>query len=65
MASVGGTLQAHIARALEGMLENAFNAVYELNLVKRVLDELYTPQDWTTQKDAENKAVVRSLRGPQ
>jgi hypothetical protein len=60
-----GTLQAHIARALEGMLENAFNAVYELNLVRRVLDDLYTPQGWTTHKDAESKTVVRALRDPQ
>ena len=60
-----GTLQSHIARALEGMLENAFDAVYDLGLVRRTLDELYGPQGWKTHKDNQNRTVVRALRDPQ
>jgi uncharacterized protein len=60
-----GTIQSHIARALEGMLDNAFQTVHDRGLVKRVLDELYGAQGgWTSYKDNQNRAVVRALRDP-
>ena len=64
-----GTIQSYIARALEGMLDNAFPAVHERGLVKRVLDELYGNQGdgWASQKDTQRNrtvVVVRALRDP-
>jgi hypothetical protein len=64
-----GTIQSYIARSLARTLDlddtAAFNTVYDRGLVKRVLDELYGAQNgWTTQRDNQNRAVVRALRDP-
>lgn len=55
-----GTIQGKMAKAFDDIFENAFQKIYDLQLVKVALDAVFGAGGWTTVKDADNKTVVKA-----
>lgn len=56
-----GTIQSKMAKAFADIYDDAFNKIYELNLVRTALDGVFGSGGWITSKDG-NKAVVKAPR---
>ncbi len=55
-----GTIQRKMATSFSDVYTDAFNKIYELQLVKIALDGVFGANNWISEKDNEQKAVVKA-----